>query len=262
MKTLLLQNKFLNRLRLLLLSIPVVIAVMVLRVILREVFNIGEVATFAEIGSVITGVTLILGFMLGGVLADYKESEKLPAVVAVALTSFYTTCSSGLALKEIDARSFRQRISEVGIAINSWCIGRISDEELWKRHSDLALLIVDVEKSGVATHYLSRLMVLNGELTGVLSRIAVIRNTSFVQSGYVLMSFLVLVLQVSLAVVSFPSTIMSWIAPSVLSLAYAYLLLLVKDLDNPFGHGTNDGQGSGADVDISPIASAVQNMIQ
>jgi hypothetical protein len=60
-----------------------------------------------------------------------------------------------------------------------------------------------------------------------------------------------------LAVVTFPSTVMSWIAPSVLSLAYAYLLLLVRDLDNPFGHGDNDGHGSGADVDITPVGNAV-----
>jgi len=63
-----------------------------------------------------------------------------------------------------------------------------------------------------------------------------------------------------LAVVTFPSPIMSWIAPSVLSLAYGYLLLLVRDLDNPFGHGENNGQGSGADVDIRPILLAVQQL--
>ena len=53
---------------------------------------------------------------------------------------------------------------------------------------------------------------------------------------------------------------MSWIAPSVLSLAYGYLLLLVRDLDNPFGHGENNGQGSGADVDIRPVLLAVQQL--
>ena len=101
-------------------------------------------------------------------------------------------------------------------------------------------------------------MVLNGELNATLNRIAVVRNTSFVQSGNVLMTLLVLVLQGSLAIVSFPSSIMSWIAPSVLSLAYAYLWLLVHDLDNPFGHSENDGKGSGADVDISPILLAAR----
>ena len=86
----------LNRFRLAVLALPAVVAVLVLRYFLQEVFEVGEVATFGEIGSVITGVTLILGFMLGGVLSDYKESEKLPASVAVALSGFRSTAHSGL----------------------------------------------------------------------------------------------------------------------------------------------------------------------
>ena len=248
----------LNRFRLALLAMPAVVAVLVLRYFLQEVFEVGEVATFGEIGSVITGVTLILGFMLGGVLTDYKESEKLPATVAVALSGFRSTAHSGLLAKDLDVSMINARISKVANAIAGWFVGTNSEEEMWTALSDFPALIVDLEKAGMASHYVGRLMVLNGELNATLNRIAVVRNTSFVQSGYVLMSLLVLVLQGSLAIVSFPSSIMSWIAPSVLSLAYAYLWLLVRDLDNPFGHSDNDGKGSGADVDISPLLNAVR----
>lgn len=241
------------RFRLLLRSLPIVALVMVLRFLLQNVWDIGEVATFGEIGSVITGVTLILGFMLGGVLADYKESERLPAVVGGAISGFDTTCALALAAKDQDPAWAHGRVSAVADSVESWFLGRVTDQQMWAAHSDLARLVNDIERAGGGSHYLGRLMTVNGELTGALNRVAVIRNTSFVQSGYVLMSFLVLALQVSLAVVSFPSTIMSWIAPAVLSAAYAYLVLLVRDLDNPFGHGENDGRGSGADVDIAPV---------
>lgn len=247
-----------NRFRLALLALPAVFAVLVLRYVLQEVFEIGEVATFGEIGSVITGVTLILGFMLGGVLTDYKESEKLPASVAVALSGFRSTARSGLIVKDLDASMIDERISKVANAIGDWFIGTLSEDQMWSALSDFPALIVDLEKVGMASHYVGRLMVLNGEINTTLNRVAVVRNTSFVQSGYVLMSLLVLVLQGSLAIVSFPSSIMSWIAPSVLSLAYAYLWLLVRDLDNPFGHGENDGKGSGADVDITPLLNTVR----
>ena len=247
-----------NRFRLVLAALPAVAAVLILRYVLQEIFDIGEVATFGEIGSVITGVTLILGFMLGGVLTDYKESEKLPATVAVALSGFRTTARSGLLVKDLDASMIDSRIANVANVIAGWFTGSHTEEQMWVALSDFPVLIVDLEKAGIASHYVGRLMVLNGELNVTLNRIAVVRNTSFVQSGYVLMTLLVLVLQGSLAIVSFPSSIMSWIAPSVLSLAYAYLWLLVRDLDNPFGHSENDGKGSGADVDISPILLAAR----
>ncbi|MEY3588014.1 MAG: hypothetical protein RJA47_610 [Actinomycetota bacterium] len=245
-----------DRFRLLFSSIPVVAVVLVVRFLVQEVWDIGEVATFGEIGSVITGVTLILGFMLGGVLADYKESERLPAVVAVGLGGFQSACVLALTAKDQDHVWATSRVAAVGEAVHGWLLGQRTDAEMWAAHADLSRLVTDVEKAGGGTHYLGRMMTVNGELTATLNRIAVIRNTSFVQSGYVLMTFLVFILQLSLAVVTFPSTVMSWIAPSVLSLAYAYLLLLVRDLDNPFGHGDNDGHGSGADVDISPVATA------
>ena len=248
----------LNRFRLVVQALPAVIAVLILRYVLQEIFDIGEVATFSEVGSVITGVTLILGFMLGGVLTDYKESEKLPASVAVALAGFRSTAHSGLLAKDLDVSIINARISKVANAIAGWFVGTNSEDEMWNALLDFPVLIVDLEKAGMASHYVGRLMVLNGELNGVLNRISVIRNTSFVQSGYVLMSLLVLVLQGTMAIVSFPSSIMSWIAPSVLSLAYAYLWLLVRDLDNPFGHSENEGKGSGADVDITPLLNVVR----
>ncbi len=251
-----------GRFRLLYGSLPVVVAVLAIRYLLHEMIGIGEIATFGEIGSVITGVTLILGFMLAGVLADYKESERLPAVVAGALSGIANTLGAALEVKDLESGESRRRVASFAGVVVDWLYGRVDDATMWAAHTDVSRIVTDAERSGIGTHYVGRLLTVNGELTSTLSRIAVIRNTSFIQSGYVLMTFLVAVLQLSLVVVTFPSAVMSWLAPAVLSLAYAYLLLLVRDLDNPFGHGENDGAGSGADVDISPVTRAAQSLAQ
>ena len=99
-----------SRFRLLINSLPIVALVLVVRWLLQEVFDIGEVATFGEIGSVITGVTLILGFMLGGVLADYKESERLPATVGGSLLGLAGTGAMALQAKEQDPAWTRARL--------------------------------------------------------------------------------------------------------------------------------------------------------
>ena len=244
-----------NKFRLLVKALPVVAAVLVGRWVLFEVAGVGEIVSFGEAGAVITGVTLIMGFMLAGVLADYKESERLPGAIASALTGFHSAAIGGMAAKDIDTAWAKSRILAVVDAICDWFTKGTRDEDMWSAHADLSAVIVEAEKKGMGTHYVGRLLTLNGELTNTLSRIAVIRNTSFIQAGYVLMSFLVVVMMVLLAVVDFPSTVMSWIAPSVLSLVYTYLLLLVKDLDNPFGHAENGGEGSGADVDLAALQS-------
>ena len=249
-----------NKFRLLVKALPVVVAVLVGRWVLFEVADVGEIVSFGEAGAVITGVTLIMGFMLAGVLADYKESERLPGVIASALNGFHSAAMGGLAVKDIDSAWARARILSTVDAICAWFTTGTRDEDMWAAQSDLASVIVEAEKKGMGTHYVGRLLTLNGELSNTLSRIAVIRHTSFIQAGYVLMSFLVAVMMVLLAVVDFPSTVMSWIAPSVLSLVYTYLLLLVKDLDNPFGHAENGGEGSGADVDLGALLSVQRSL--
>lgn len=244
-----------GRFRLIIGSLPVVVAVLAARFLLHETWEIGEVASFGEIGSVITGVSLILGFMLAGVLTDYKKSERLPALVAGALLGVANTLTSALEVKDLESGEARHRVASFSETVVDWLHGRVDDAVMWAAHADISRAVTDAERRGIGTHYVGRLLAVNGELTATLNRIAVIRNTSFIQSGYVLMTFLVAVLQLSLVVVSFPSTVMSWLAPAVLSLAYAYLLLLVRDLDNPFGHGENGGAGSGADVDLSPVTN-------
>jgi len=244
-----------NKFRLLVKALPVVVAVLAGRWVLFEMADVGEIVSFGEAGAVITGVTLIMGFMLAGVLADYKESERLPGVIASALNGFHSVAVGGLSTKDLDTSWARARILASVDAICDWFTTGSRDEVMWSAQADLSVVIVEAEKKGMGTHYVGRLLTLNGELSNTLSRIAVIRNTSFIQAGYVLMSFLVAVMMVLLAVVDFPSTVMSWIAPAVLSLVYTYLLLLVKDLDNPFGHAENGGQGSGADVDLAALLS-------
>jgi hypothetical protein len=238
-------------------SVPVAVLVLIARYVVQDVFDVKDIITFGEVGAVITGATLIIGFMLAGVIADYKEAEKLPAVVGNALSGLAGLAEAGLAVKDKESSRVRARVHGNAQVVLGWFIGKSTDEDLRRADADISQMIVDLERDGVGSHYLSRLLLVHGEMKATLGRISVIRGTSFIQSGYVLMTFLVVILMALLVVVEFPSTAMSWIAPAALGVAYSYLLLLVKDVDNPFGHAENDGAGSGADVDISPIERAV-----
>ena len=176
--------------RLLIMSLPVVAIVLGLRYIVHDVAGINDVVSFSDAGAVLTGASIIVGLMLGGVIADYKESEKLPAALAGSLSGFEGLAIKGLEVKGLDTSWVHPRIVKTGTAINDWLYGRISDDEMFAAVGDNAQLIVDLEKAGVPTHYLARLFVANGDLGGALSRMSVIRNTSFIKSGYALMEIL------------------------------------------------------------------------
>lgn len=233
-------------------TLPVVAIVLGLRYLVHNVAGINEVVSFSDAGSVLTGASIIVGLMLGGVMADYKESEKLPAALAGGLSGFEGLALRGLKVKDADSSWVRPRIGKIGVAINDWLYGRISDDEVSTATADVNDMIVDLEKAGVPTHYLARLFVAAGDMGGALGRIAVIRNTSFIKTGYALMELLILIVLGLLVIVDYPKPTVQWVVSGVLAAAYSYLVLLVKDLDNPFGYGENNEKGSAADVDLSP----------
>jgi hypothetical protein len=89
---------------------------------------------------------------------------------------------------------------------------------------------------------------------------SVIRNTNFIKSGYALMEILIAIVLGLLIIVDYPKPTVQWFVSGVLAAAYTYLVLLVKDLDNPFDYGANGEKGSAADVDLSPWKKVFANL--
>ena len=233
-------------------AVPVAFAVLVLRFSVHNTLNLQGIVTFSDAGAVITGATIIVGLMLAGVLTDYKESEKLPTVIGSALTALDSLAVSGLSVKDLDGSWVANRVSRVATAVQVWIHGELPDDAMWAEQADIAPLIVEVEKEGAPSHYVGRMLATNGDLSAALARVQTIRNTSFIRAGYVLMTLLVAIVLVLLVLIDFTSPIMKWIVPGVLALAYTYLILLVRDVDNPFS--------GAACVDLSPVDVAADTL--
>mgnify|MGYP006272734717 CR=1 FL=1 len=246
--------------RLLSVAVPVTAVVLGIRYLVHDVLGYKELVSFGDAGPVITGAALILGLMLSGVMGDYKESEKLPSAVAGGIAGFEGLAVRGLQMKDADTSWVRPRIAKVAQTIDDWFYSRATDEEVGVATGDLNVMIQDLEKAGVPTHYLARLFVAAGDLGGAISRIQTIRNTNFIKSGYALMELLIAAVLGLMILVDFPSPNVQWIVAGALSLVYIYMLLLVKDLDNPFGYGDNGGRGSAADVDLTPWLNVAKNL--
>ena len=238
--------------KLVLRALPVAVVVLVGRYVVHNALDVSGLVTFSDAGAVITGATIIVGLMLAGVLSDYKESEKFPAVLAQSLLGLEGLASAGLSVKEIDGGWVRPRVAALTNSVVDWVHGDISDKQMWAAQADASQLIVEVEKAGAPSHYVGRLLATNGDLSNALSRMQVIRNTSYIKAGYMLMILLVTIVLLLLVIVDFTSPIMRWVVPGVLALAYTYLILLVRDVDNPY-------QGS-ACVDFAPLIDAQRSL--
>ena len=97
---------------------------------------------------------------------------------------------------------------------------------------------------------LARLKQEQSNLRRTLIRIHTIRETSFVAAGYLLADIVTLLLCAGLILSKIEPFYESLFFVTVISYLMIFLLLLIRDLDNPFGYYERN---SGADVSLKPL---------
>ena len=63
-------------------TLPVVLALLGLKLFLERVLGFEGLIDFSDVGIILTSGVFLIGFLLAGTMADYKEAEKLPADLA------------------------------------------------------------------------------------------------------------------------------------------------------------------------------------
>lgn len=96
-------------------------------------------------------------------------------------------------------------------------------------------------------------------LRRILIRIHTIRETSFVASGYLLADLITILLCIGLVLVKIEPFYESLFFVSVISYLMIFLLMLIRDLDNPFGYYEHT---SSEDVSLKPLEDTVGRLAQ
>ena len=89
--------------RLLLKTLPWVVCFIAIALLRDYFFRFKGFMEFSEVSPLLPAVALIIGFMLAGVFADYKESEKIPGEIANTFGSAFPS------VKGIGGRSSYQK---------------------------------------------------------------------------------------------------------------------------------------------------------
>jgi hypothetical protein len=185
---------------------------------------------------IVAANVFLMGFLLSGVLSDFKESERLPGELATTLAAFTD-----------EALCVHQRSkSPVGLellvfvaglsgSINAWFFKRERTRELMEKVTDLNRFFLALEPLTQA-NYIVRLKQEQQNLRRILTRIHTIRETSFISSGYLIAELTSTFLALGLVFADIDPFYESLFVVGVIVFLLAYLILLIRDLDNPFGY--------------------------
>lgn len=233
-------------------TLPITVLILLLKFFITHGLHYEGLVKFSEIGIVITGGVFLIGFMLAGTIADYKESEKIPSELACAIETIEDTILLGHGFKGgFDLSEVRKQLNEVTESIINWFKHGGSEEDVFRRINSITAIAMTMEKAGVGA-IASRVTGEQHNLRKLFSRVNVIKKTGFLVTGYALLEVLSIVIIILLLVSKFENETISIIIISFITQIFVYMLRLIRDVDEPFEYSPS-GKVRAADIDLFPL---------
>lgn len=244
---------------LLLLRVVAVTIVLMAAKVAAHYLNVEIITINPLFTGIIAANVFLMGFLLSGVIADYKESEKLPAELGACLENMaQEVVGFRVAKPEAVIGPCLVAISQMGKDIHDWLYKKLDTEGLLDRVNGLTTSFGMLEPWTSAS-YITRLKAEQSALRRTLARIEVIRETSFVTSGYMLAYIITSLLCFGLILADMDPFHESIMFTGVIGYLLVFLLLLIRDLDNPFGYYE---RLSGADVSLHSYRNSMKRLAQ
>ena len=202
--------------------------------------------------SLVAGTIFLIGFLISGVLSDYKESEKIPSEISASIKTLfddtytiYKTKNSETALQFIEfQKSFINSLTD-------WFYKKERTQSILKKVSMMNDFFIEFDKEGVQANYIIKLKNEQNSLRKLILRIDTIRDTNFVGSAYAILEAMGFLVALGLIIIKIEPFYASLFFTLLVTFLIFYMFLLIKDLDNPFDYSV---QGeSGTEISLKPI---------
>lgn len=193
--------------------------------------------------SAIAGAIFIMGFLLAGIIADYKEAEKIPAELRSSLENI---CEEGKFFirdkKEFDLSKLNRTLLSI---IRNFFKGLGHEGDHYQLDpciasiNELSESFGEMEKLGMPPNYIVRL---EGEQAAVrrqVLRVYHIQRTQFLPSAHVLAESLALGIVFLLLFVKTEGSPESFVMFGFISYLFLYIRQLIRVLEKPFRQGEN-----------------------
>ncbi|HEX8741987.1 MAG TPA: hypothetical protein VF712_02530 [Thermoleophilaceae bacterium] len=200
----------------------------------------------------VAATVFLLGFLLAGTLADYKESERLPGELAARTEAIADECQILFEDKGAEpARRCLEHLGDLAQSLNSWLNGRDDVEAPLDHIQALNRFFLQFEPL-TQPNFIVRLKQEQSALRLLVTRINTIKETSFVGAGYLIAEITSTLLLISLLVVNIAPLGAELLLLAMVTFVIVYMILLIKDLDDPFDYG-EEGRRGAAEVSLAPI---------
>lgn len=245
--------------RLMLTTLPVVAAVFVVRLVMERVFGVAGWFDFSDVSAVLTAAAFLVGFMLAGTLADYKESEKLPSEIVTTLETIDDLVLVSAVKPDFDAPAARRAVLAIGERLRDWLAREKPLSAVLDAVDAMQPHFQAMDRAG-ATPHANRAIVFMNAVRRSLGRMEVISRTGFLPTGYAILEVMVAAVIVLLLGARFKTPATEYTLLVCIPLIYVYMLRLIRDIDDPFEYAAGLVRRGPAEVDPFPITEYLARM--
>jgi predicted membrane chloride channel (bestrophin family) len=206
---------------------------------------------------IVAANVFLMGFLLSGVLADYKESERLPGELAASIETMADEAATLYECKKVEvAGRLLKFLLCLSSSIKDWFYKKQQTRRVMATLGNLNHFFIDLEGSTQA-NFIARLKQEQHNIRRTLIRIHSVRETSFIPSGYLIAQVTTMLLISGLVLSKIDPFYESLFFVGVITFLMRFLGLLIQDLDNPFGYYEGD---SVEDVSLKPLEDVISRL--
>ena len=223
---------YLNMLRIFFLALCATLLIVSLKYLFHQL-NIEVIEQTSLHNSVISSVIFVIGFLLSATIADYKESEKIPAEFASTVENMYEDAESIHATyPKFDLDLFRKNLIDV---LGSFRDGtRVNRGGARREINELNDTFTEMEKAGVPANFIVKLKQQQAQLLRSLFRVNYIQKIKFIPSAFILARSIVVLIIVVLLLTNIDPFYGGLALTGTISFILLYMIILIQTISTPF----------------------------
>jgi hypothetical protein len=196
-------------------------------------FNLEIIEQTSLHNSVVSSVIFVIGFVLSATIADYKESERIPAEFASVVENMYEDARSiHRTYPGFDLDKFRLELLDILAAFRSGT--RKNRHGARHEINELNDIFVEMEAAGVPANFIVKLKQQQAQLLRSLFRINYIQRIKFIPSAFILIRTIVAIIIVVLLLTNIDPFYGGLALTGTIAFIMIYINLLIQTISVPF----------------------------
>lgn len=209
--------------------------------------------------SLVAGTIFLIGFLISGVLSDYKESEKIPNELTASFKSLFDDAYTIWKSKNsMAAKQFMEYEKDFLNSCMEWFYRKERTKNIQSKLTQMNDFFVELDKEGIQPAYIIRMKNEQNNIRKMLLRIDTIRDTDFIGSAYAIVEAMGVLTAIGLILIRIEPFYASLFFTLLVTFLIAYMVLLIMDLDNPFDYSAK-GE-SGTEISLKPLNDLHESM--